>query len=129
MVRALMDRILKFSRAPGAGGLGPSAMLGRRHEDRVPGLRPCAYVVSEILDDGSLHIREGHGWIHNRSTGGMLVELEGPLEFPRMLEVHLEENGWSSLWVLEVRWSQRLPTETNQSRWFVAGRLLFVRAA
>lgn len=85
----------------------------------------CAYVVSEALDDHELHIREGRGIVHNWSPEGMLVEVQGPVDFPRMLEVYLADDRGSHAWLLDVCWSQRVPSETKESRWFTGGRLLF----
>lgn len=110
-------------------GDGPShtATADRRASDRTPTLAPCVYVVSEVLDDQEPHTHEGRGFVHNWGTGGMLVEVQGSVDFPRMLEVHLAGDRGSRVWLLEICWSRRVPSQTKESRWFMGGRLLFAR--
>lgn len=105
-------------------GTSCMGVLDRRQSERSTSTKPVIYVFNEAHGE-ALTIHTGPGLMHDVSTGGMCVQVEGKPPDHGILEVRTVgpgDTGW--VWLLGITWTREVPGPKRPAS-LVGGRLFF----
>ena len=96
----------------------------RRQEARVEDCHCCAYEICESDQNGAMAICEGQLVTVNRSAHGILLMMREAPRVNQLIEVHNAKLGWQrSMMVYQVRWTRRMPIDSEEDMFLVGCRL------
>ncbi len=94
---------------------------------RVALVRPCAYSMTEVLDQRKVLLHEGEGLSVNVGPGGMLLLIPQAPQPQQVFEVQVPSSRTrkaKKLALVEVRWTREIEVSGSRPLTFVGVRFL-----